>query len=196
MSQPPVAPAGAAPPALLPGPGPVPREALDHPVFFDPAPAVARWHAKRRMIWSRAVSLVLSLVIWGVIWWLNKDNVFPGFWWFLGLSVGLSVALLVLAIVRTVQAKRDIGRLHEGLALGIGRGGLFLDGYLPWERVESLVTRPGGGDRSVRLIVTATTGAWKELPLEWLSHSPSAVDGAVDALSGRRFRIDLAAFDA
>lgn len=172
-----------------------PREALDYPVLYDPAPAVARWQGFKKAITSRVIGLVLSGAIWGVLWWISRDNLWPGFWWVLGISVGISVALLARTIVQTVLAKRDLNRLHEGLALGIGRGGLFLDGYLPWQHVASLEAVPPGLRGSVRLVVTSHGGVRREVPLEWLSQSPSAVDGAVRALSDRRFSVNLDTFD-
>lgn len=181
-------------PAPAPSWTPPPREALDFPVFYDPAPAVAWWRSHRRVMIGRIVGLALSGVIWGVIGWLNRENLDVVFWSLLGVSLGLTVVMLIVSIVRTVRAKGRVNRLAEGLALGIGRGGLHLDSYLAWEDVDHLVAVPGSG--SGRLIVVATNGSWRELPIDWLSHAPSSVDGAVWALSGNRFRIDLDPLDA
>ncbi|MFT3875930.1 MAG: hypothetical protein QM708_05855 [Propioniciclava sp.] len=211
MSQPtPAPPAGPAGPGAdgSPAPGlapatasaprwtPPPREALDFPVFYDPAPAVAWWRGHRRVMIGRIIGLGISAVIWGVIAWFNRDNLDTVFWVILSVSLAITLVTLVVAIVRTVRAKRAVKRLNEGLALGIGRGGLHLDTYLAWEDVDHLVAVPGGGRGSGRLIVVARNGAWRELPIDWLSHAPSAVDGAVRALSGNRFRIDLDPLDA
>ena len=172
-----------------------PREALDFPVFFDPEPAVARYQQFRSAIKGRLFGLVLSLVIWAVIGWFNRDNLDTMFWTIFGISLAISIALLVRTIVQSVLAKRAIGRLHEGLALGIGRGGLYLDDYLAWEDVDHLVAVPGGSRGSGRLVVVATNGAWREVPVDWLSHTPSAVDNAVRALSGDRHHVDLRPLD-
>lgn len=172
-----------------------PRQALDAPVFFNPEPAVLRWKALRGAIVSRIISLVLSLAIWGVLWWIMRDDLWQGFWWVAGISVALSVTLLVVTIVRAVLARKALGRLHEGLALGIGRGGLFLDGYLPWTHLATIEACPPGLRGSVRLVITSTEGVERELPLEWLSHSPASVDNAVRTLSAERFGLDLRVFD-
>ncbi len=184
-------------PAEFAAPGwtPPPREALDFPVFFDPAPAVSWWRSRRRAMMGRIVGLAISAGIWGVIAWFNRADLDAVFWTVLGLSMSATLGYLVVAIVRTVRAKAELARLHEGLALGIGRGGLHLDTYLAWEDVDHLVAVPGGGRGSGRLIVVAANGAWRELPIDWLSHAPSAVDGAVRALSGQRFRIDFDPLD-
>lgn len=172
-----------------------PRQALDAPVFFNPEPAVLRWRTLRAGIVSRIISLVLSIAIWGVLWWIMRENLWQGFWWVAGISVAISVALLVLTIVRTALARKALGRLHEGLALGIGRGGLFLDGYLPWAHLATIEARPPGLRGSVRLVITSTEGVVRELPLQWLSHSPASVDNAVRTLSDERFGLDLRVFD-
>lgn len=194
MTQPGAATAGAPSAAAFTWVSP-PREALDYPVLFDPAPAVARWRGLRRLVVSRVIGLVLSGGIWAVLWWLSRDNLWEGFWWVLGVSMGLSVLWLAHAIVSTVLARRDIARLHEGLALGIGRGGLFLDGFLPWSHLASMEAKPAGHRGSVRLVITSICGVRGEVPLEWLSQTPAAIDGAVRALSGRRFAVDLTTFD-
>lgn len=180
--------------AVVPPPAP-PRGALDVPVLDRPEPAVLRYKAFRKGIAWRVGSLLLSGAIWGAIWWFSKDNLWEGFWWLLGISMGVSVAFLVLAIVRTVLAKRDLNRMHEGLALGIGRDGLYLDGFLPWGHVRSLEARTSPVRGSVQLVVTSTENIRRDLPLEWLSASPASVDNAVRAMSGRRFALDLTRFD-
>lgn len=172
-----------------------PPEALDFPVFFNPEPAVARYQALRRAIKGRIFGLVLSLAIWAAIGWFNRDNLDTFFWTILGVSVGLSVVLLVRTVVQSRRAKKEIGRLHEGLAFGIGRGGVFLDDYLAWEDVDRLVAVPGGSRGSGRLVVVASNGVWREIPVDWLSHTPSAVDNAVRALSGNRHHVDLCPLD-
>jgi len=213
MSQPvparsagPADPGASRPAARVAGPGPAaapaprwtppPREALDFPVLYDPAPAVEWWRSRRRAMIGRIVGLVISAGLWGVIAWFNRDNLDAVFWVILGLSMGVTLVFLVVSIARTVRAKAELKNLHEGLALGIGRGGLHLDTYLAWEDVDHLVAVPGGGRGSGRLIVVATNGTWREVPIDWLSHAPSAVDGAVRALSGNRFHIDLDPLDA
>lgn len=183
MSQPPVAPSRP------------PREALDFPVFFNPEPAVARYHQFKRAIKGRIFGIVLSLLIWAGIGWWNRENLDTVFWTIFGISMALSVALLVRAIVQTRLAKKEIGKLHEGLALGIGRGGLYLDDFLAWEDVDHLVAVPGSRG-SGRLVVVATNGAWREVPVDWLSHAPAAVDNAVRALSANRHHVDLDPLDA
>ena len=141
MTQPP---AHALAPEASRGWSPPPREALDYPVFFNPEPAVARYQQFRSAIKRRLFGLVLSLVIWAVIGWFNRDNLDTLFWTIFGISLAISIALLVRTIVQSVLAKRAIGRLHEGLALGIGRGGLYLDDYLAGRTSTTSSPSPAG----------------------------------------------------
>ena len=53
-------------------------DVLSYPVLVDPARAVARWRLQRRRVGGRVVSLVISVLVWAVIWWLNQANLWPG----------------------------------------------------------------------------------------------------------------------
>ncbi|WP_232550093.1 hypothetical protein [Propioniciclava soli] len=189
--------------ATLERPEPIPSEALDHPVFFDPAPAVAWWHKQRGALRGRIVSLVLSLVIWAALWWFTRepDNALgwqwgPLSWWIAGISVGVSVLMIVWAAVQFRRAKRAVAALHEGLALGIGRGGLYLDDTLVrWPDLAGLDVHPGRLGGSARLVVRTASGANHTLPLDHLAATPASIDGAIRALSGGRAWLDLTRLD-
>lgn len=178
------------PPGKLAG-----MDVLSYPVLTNPEPAVLRWRALRGRAISRGIGLVISLVIWGIIWFLNRDNLWAGFWWVVGISLGVSVALLVWSIVWTVVAKRDVNALHEGLALGLGRDGIFLDGPVPWHAIRAFVVKPPRARGSATLVVVSRAGTWKTLPLQWLDQTPAAIDNAVRALSDNRLGIDLDPID-
>jgi len=190
MSAPPAAPPPAA--SVVP----VPDEALDFPVLYNPGPAVGRWYGLRRARTGRVVSVVLSVGVSAALWWFFREDLGALFWWVAGISLGISLAGLAWAIVRVVRARSQIDRLHEGLALGIGRGGVFLhDTFVPWTEVVALGARPGRLGDSPRLVLKPASGPELELPLDYLSHRPAALDGAVRALSGGRVWVDLARLD-
>lgn len=175
----------------------MPRAALDHPVFYNPAPAVARWQRLKRARTGRWVSLGISVALIGGLWWFYGGEVSSWFWWIVAISLGLSLLLLGWSMVQVAAARRELNGLYEGLALGIGRGGLFAaDQFLEWPAVAGLVARPPRLlQGSARLTLQAASGASVDLPLDYLSHSPAAIDGAVRALSGRRSWVDLSALD-
>ena len=170
-------------------------DVLSYPVLVDPARAVARWRLQRRRVGGRVVSLVISVLVWAVIWWLNQANLWPGFWWVVGISLGITVAFLVGSIVGLVLARRTVNALHEGLALGVGRDGIFLDGPVPWSAIRAFLVKPPRRGRSATLVVVSKAGTWRTLPLQWLDQTPAAVDNAVRALSGNRLGLDLAPID-
>lgn len=188
-----LAPGGWSPPASPPTP---PQQALDYPVFYHPAPAVERWHRLRRSLFWGIVSLVISVGIWVAIWWFNRDALWDSFWWWAGINIGISVLLLGWTVLRLVLARRAIAALHEGLALGIGRGGLYAaDTFLLWPALAGVEARPGRLGGSARLLLRPAVGQPIELPLDYLSQSPAAIDGAVRAMSGGRVWIDLSRLD-
>lgn len=170
-------------------------DVLSYPVLTNPEPAVVRWRMFRSRAISRAVSIGVSLLIWGAIWYFTRDALWPGFWWFFGFSVGLSSVLLVWALTFTFMAKRELRALHEGLALGLGQDGIFLDGPVPWEAIRAFVVKPGRFQGSAKLVVVSKAGTWRTLPLQWLDRTPSGLDNAVRALSGNRLAIDLDPID-
>lgn len=179
-------------------PVPVPREALDYPVLYNPAPAVERWVQRKRTRNSRVVSIVLSVGISAALWWFYRDDLGDVFWWIAGVSLGLALLQFGWAAAQAVRARRAIDRLHEGLALGIGRGGLYAhDAYLPWSGVAGITTRPGRFGDSPSLVIRPAGGAPPlTLPLDFLGQKPAAIDGAIRALSGGRAWVDLAELDA
>lgn len=174
----------------------VPREALDYPVMFNPGPAVRRWVGLRRgMYWSFG-SFVVGLAIWAAIWWFNREDWTATMWWILGASIGLSLILTGRSVFRAVAARRELRLVAEGLALGIGRGGLFADQrFLPWVSVATLEARSARVGQTARLIIRPMEGAPLGLPLDYLAASPADLDGAIRALSGGRAHVDLSRLD-
>ena len=192
-------PTGQLAPGAWPGPASLPmppQQALDYPVFYDPAPAVARWRRMRAsLIWG-VISMLISVGIWGAIWWFTRDSTWGTFWWWAIVNIGVSVALLLWTVLRLVFARRALGRLHEGLALGIGRGGLYAaDTFVPWPALAGVDARSGRLDGSARLVLHPASGKPIVLPLDYLGQTPAAIDGAVRAMSGGRVWVDLSRLD-
>lgn len=172
------------------------RAAPDVPVFFAPEPAVARWHQARRNRTWRIVSLGISAAISFAIWWFFRDQLGEWLWWFIGLSFVLPVATLLLAVGQVVAAKADLARVGEGLALGIGRAGLYLAGvHVPWSELVAVRALPGRWGRTPALEVEARDGVRVDVPLDYLDRRPAEVDNAVWALSGGRVRVDFSRLD-
>lgn len=199
LQQQPLPPAATLP---APPPMPIPRDTLDHPVFFNPAPAVLAWRrARGAFVWSIG-SLVVNGVVWAAIWWFyyrDDTTVWQGWFpWVLGFSLAVSAGVIAWRAAKFVRAKRELAALHEGLALGVGRGGLFLadaGAHLPWTQVAGLDALPGRLGGSRRLVVRGASGQKHTLPLDHLATNPAALDGAVRAMSGGRSWIELGRLD-
>ncbi len=185
MTQPPDAPAPAVPPG-----------ALEYAVFYNPAAAFERWTAAKRLRTSRIISLGLSVAIVAALWWFWRDELGGWSWWLLGLSFLWPLSSLGRALWSVRAARTDLARVHEGVALGVGRGGLLLDGaWIPWPEVGALRALPGRRGRAGTLVVETRDGRRVDVLLDYLSQKPGTVDSAVRALSGGRWRIDLTPLD-
>lgn len=162
----------------------------------------ARAHVKgrRRQIIGASISLALVLVIWLVVYLVRRD-VFqstPVIWWVVALGAGLSLARLVLAIVRWLLARRDLRRIGSGPALVIGRFGVEANGQrLDWPGVKSiaLVRGPLGGLGS-DLAIQSQNGAAVQFGLLHLDVEPAALESATRVHSGGSRRMDLSILDA
>lgn len=172
------------------------RAAPDVPVFFAPEPAVARWHLARRNRTWRIISLGISAAISAAIWWFFREQLGDFTWTWVAVALAIPLVYLAAAIVREVVVRRDVARVGQGLALGVGRRGLFLrDVMVPWTDVGAVRARSGRLGASDRLVVETRTAQKLELPLSYLTSRPASLDGAVFALSGGRVRIDFSALD-
>ena len=181
-----------APPAPVLPPG-----VLDHPVLFDTeaARAAVRTAASTRT-W-RIASLGISVAISGAIWWFFREQLGDLTWTWIAVAVAWPLSSLVVAAVREVVVRRDARAVADGLALGVGRRGLWLGGLdVPWSEVGAVRARSGRLGASRRLVVETRAGETRELPLDYLASSPAGVDAGVFALSGGRVRVDFSALDA
>lgn len=194
MSQPTWGPPGQpAPTASAPA---LPDGMLDHPVLFDTDAARAAVRAASRNRTWRIASLVISVLISLAIWWFFREQFGDLTWAWIGVALVLPLGYLVVAVVRELVARRDAGRVGQGLALGVGRRGLFLrDVAVPWPEVGAVRARSGRLGASDRLVVETRAGQRLELPLGYLTTAPAGLDGAVFALSGGRVRVDFSALD-
>lgn len=169
---------------------------LEHPVLFDDAAAAAALAGATRNRTWRIVSVGISAAISVALWWFFRDQLGDFTWTWIAVALSLPLVLLVVAVVREVVVRRDLRRVGQGLALGVGRRGLFLGGVeVPWTDVGAVRARSGRLGASGRLVVETRAGQRLELPLDYLTSRPASLDSAVFALSGGRVRIDFSALD-
>ena len=199
MSQPPVpqpGPWAPPPPGAGPWAPPAPQGALDHPVFFDDAAAAAAVAAAARNRTWRIASVFISAAISAAIWWFFREELGDLTWTWVAVALVIPLAYLVAAVVREVVVRRDVRRVGQGLALGVGRRGVFLrDRMVLWPEVGAVRARSGRLGASSRLVVETRASESLELPLDYLATRPAGLDSAVFALSGGRVRIDFSALD-
>lgn len=196
MSQPPILPPGPwAPPQQQAVPL-APPGTLDFPVLFEPAAADAAVKVASRARTWRLVSLGISVAISAALWWFFREQLGDFTWLWVAVVLVLPVSTLAWTVLREIVIRRDVRRAGVGLALGIGRRGLFLGGMLvPWTQVGSVALRSGRLGASDRVVVTPQDGPVLHLPLNYLSAGPAQLDSAVFALSGGRVRVDFSALD-
>ena len=175
----------------------LPPGVLDHPILFDTEAARAAVRAAASTRTWRIVSLCISLAISGAIWWFFREQLGDLTWTWVAVAVVWPLTSLVVAVVREQVVRRDARAVSEGLALGVGRRGLWLGGLdVPWVEVGAVRALSGRLGASRRLRVETRAGEFREVPLDYLASSPAGVDAGVFALSGGRVRVDFSALDA
>lgn len=190
MSQPPMAP--------VPGPvaAPVPYGMLEHPVGFDAAKASGTVRAAARNRTWRIISVGISVAISAAIWWFFREQFGDMTWSFVAVALIWPLSSLAWAVVREVITRRDARHVDNGLALGIGRLGLFLRGTaVPWTHVGAVRAESGRLGASDRLVVETRDKVALMVPLDYLTAGPATIDGAIFALSGGRVRVDFSGLD-
>lgn len=184
------------PPPGLGQPWAMPDGVLDHPVLFDRAASEEAVRAARRNRTWRIVSLGISGAISAALWWFFREQLGDVTWTWIAVALAIPLVFLAVAVVREVVVRRDVRGVGEGLALGIGRSGLFLHGVtVPWTELGAVRVLSGRLGASDRLVVETRQALRYELPLAYLGTGPSGLDRAVFALSGGRVRVDFSALD-
>ena len=165
---------------------------------FDPTQVEQRMRRRRRAMWSRVVSLVITLALFtGLYFWQRDELQGSGFFVVAGVVLGLSVALLVLTLVGYLRARRELAGVGNGVALRIGRPGVELAGtFMAWSDVGWLRCVPGRWGRPAQLRLARVDGVAVSLPLDQIDVRPATLDLTARAYSGGRHGVDLSALDS
>ncbi|MFT3888709.1 MAG: hypothetical protein QM713_11185 [Arachnia sp.] len=167
---------------------------------LTPLPTAARVTRQRGALrWRIGSTVVSALILFAVVWFLGRD--WPRAWTYtvIGLWVVSSVFWLVVSSVGLKRAKRDLARIHEGVAFHFDADGVeFVNpgaGRVPWEDVSSLrlVGRFGGAGPAVAVFAQGAEVA--RVPLSFLDASPAVIDSAARAYSLGRVHLDVSALD-
>ncbi|HYP45386.1 MAG TPA: hypothetical protein VEQ66_09355 [Propionibacteriaceae bacterium] len=166
-------------------------------VAYDPSELERKVWRRRRLVRSRLVSLVITAVLLVALYAWRREDFTRGYLILCAVFVGLSVALLVGAVVAHRRARRELARMGQGTALRIGRTGVELAGsFVPWSEVAAMRAVTGRWGRHERLQLTRTGGEPLEVPLNQMSVRPATLDLTARAYSAGRHGVDLAALDA
>ena len=166
-------------------------------VPFDPAQLQQRAARRRRGMWSRLVSLGITVVILVLFYVLGGDQTRgASSLWLYAVVVGISVAWFVGYLVAWLRARRAVQTVSTGTAIRIGRPGIQVARvFTPWSEVEALTTTPGRFGRSPRFELRRTSGPAVSVPFDQLEVHPATLDSTARAYSGGRHGVDLSALD-
>lgn len=168
-------------------------------VPFDPGELAERVRRRRRGMWSRVISLVITVVVVYLIYRFAGDGSLQtgGFLSVYGVVIAISVLWFVGYLIAWLRARRALARMGHGTAVRIGRPGIQVaQTFTPWSDVASLAVTPARRGRSARLEVRRTTGTPVSVPLEEFVLHPATLDSTARAYSGGRHGVDLSALDS
>ncbi len=174
--------------------GPQPTNELA--VRYDPIPAAARVAKAHGWVRSRALSLVMTIIILTLGYLYFPGGRSPGSFVIMAIVLGLSIAWLAGAIISERMSKQYLRSLGEGIAFRANRSCVEVKGsFVPWQEVVSLGTGKGRIGEGPNLVVQRTSGDDLRVPFSQLDSLPAGIDGAVRAYSAGRFGVDLSGLD-
>ncbi|MHA6513875.1 hypothetical protein [Tessaracoccus sp. Z1128] len=167
---------------------------------LTPLPTAARVTQKRGALRWRVISTLVSLAILAVII-LTLGRDWPQEWTIamVALWVGSSVFWLAISIVGLQRAKRDLGRIHDGVAFFFDHDGVeFITppaALVPWDRVAALKLGGGLSGAGPSMVLETAAGPVAKVPLSFLDATPAVIDSAARAYSLGRVGLDVRALD-
>ena len=169
-------------------------------VGLTPLPTAARVAQKRGALRWRIISTVISLAILAVLVltigrdWSREWTIAMVVLW-----VGSSAFWLVISVVGLQRAKRDLARIHDGVAFYLDPHGIeFVEPPHPrvrWDDVSALRLVGGGFGAGPAVALEVDGGRVAAVPLSFLDASASVIDSAVRAYSLGRVHLDVTALD-
>ena len=167
-------------------------------VPYDPGPLTAKVLRWRRLIRSRLISLVITIVLLLLIYlWQRDDLQGAGFFIICAVVLGVSLAILGVTVVLYFLAKREMRTLGSGIAIRIGPPGIQVAGLgTSWSQVVAIGTVKGGLNREPRLRLTTADGKRADVPFDQVTVFPATLDSTVRAFSAGRHGVDLSALES
>lgn len=165
-------------------------------VSWDPTSADRQVAVTRRRFVSGIIGLVVTLLLFGgLYWWSHRDDG-PGWsgtgqWTVAGVVVGLSVLLLVLRFAHWRLAVRHRRGVGEGEVITASWPGLQVAGHFwDWEEVGGVRTLRGGATIGDRYVVETPQGPWT-VEVDDLAVKPATLAAALQRYSQGRCPVEL-----
>lgn len=169
-------------------------------VGLTPLPTAARVTQRRAALRWRIITTVISLAILAAIlltigrdWSREMTTAVVALW------VASSGCWLVVSIVGLQRAKRDLGRIHDGVAFYIDPHGVeFVDPphpLVPWFEVTALQLVGRSRGAGPRIALDAAGRRIVGVPISFLDATPAVIDSAARAYSLGRVHLDVSALD-
>jgi hypothetical protein len=166
-------------------------------VPYDPAQLQLRVARRRRGMWSRVVSLGITIAIFVLLYFFGGDRLQGvGFLSVYGVVLAISLGWFLGYLVAWLRARRALRRVGTGTAVRIGRPGIQVGRvFTPWSEVTGLTMTGGRLGRSARFELRRSTGPAVSVPLDQIVVHPATLDSTARAYSGGRHGVDLSALD-
>jgi len=169
-------------------------------VSYSPVAIAQRAARFRSTLNRRTISLVISAVFSGVLWFFYRPGPATLFFWLLVGAVAYSLAQVIKLFVQLKWARKTTSQVPLGPAFQVDSLGIVLSTVPEGERVGwpdvSVVT---GRNKSInpgpRLEFRWGSERSWSVPMIVLDVPPSAIDSALRAYSRGRFGLDLSAVD-
>ena len=157
---------------------------------LTPLPTAARVTQKRGALRWRLISTLVSLAILGV---MVFTIAIVAFW------VASSAFWIVVSVVGLQRAKRDLGRIQDGVAFYFDPYGVeFVNPpapAVPWDRVSALRLTGGLSGAGPSIVLEADGAEVAKVPASFVDAAPAVIDSAARAYSLGRVALGVTALD-
>jgi hypothetical protein len=166
-------------------------------VPYDPSQLQQRVARRRRGMWSRLISLGITVVLLVLLYFYGGDQLQGGgSLTVYGVVLGISLAWFAGYLVAWLRARRALAKVGTGTAVRIGRPGIQVGRvFTPWAEVAGLTMTGGRLGRSPRFELRRSSGPAVSVPLDQIEVHPATLDSTARAYSGGRHGVDLSALD-
>lgn len=168
---------------------------------LTPLPTAARVTRARGALRWRIISTFISAAIFGAFWWFFGREMSQG--WLIGIGIlwlASTVFWLVVSIVGLSNAKRDLGRIPEGVAFYLDNTGVEFawptQAAVAWDDVSTLkLIGRSVGSRGPDVGLFSQGKEVARVPLSFLDATAEVIDSAARAYSLGKASLDVSALN-